>query len=118
MATTGGEDWSRFYELVQLTGEWRGGLFVFYISFYVVAAVNIITGTFVDKAFRIAQPDLDQLVLENENKIQECIEDLGHVWVNVTQKDLHGQISFEAARELIEGPWAHILQARGIEMDD
>merc|ERR1719379_1647593 len=62
MATTGGEDWANYYRLLRITGPWRAWVFVFYIAFFMVAALNIVTGTFVSKASTLATPDTEAIM--------------------------------------------------------
>eukprot|EP00443_Scrippsiella_acuminata_P024954 CAMPEP_0115332880 /NCGR_PEP_ID=MMETSP0270-20121206/87076_1 /TAXON_ID=71861 /ORGANISM="Scrippsiella trochoidea, Strain CCMP3099" /LENGTH=215 /DNA_ID=CAMNT_0002753751 /DNA_START=318 /DNA_END=962 /DNA_ORIENTATION=- len=63
-ATTSGLDWRDAYAVLVEVGSYLPAVFVFYILFFVIAAWNIVTSTFVDKALRFAQPDLEQLTRE------------------------------------------------------
>lgn len=51
-AVTGGEDWSVFYRVVEVTGPLYTWLFIFFIAFSHIAFLNILTATFVNKASR------------------------------------------------------------------
>lgn len=60
-STTSGVDWREVYVLLEKAGGYLPIVYVFYILFFVIAAWNIVTSTFVDKALRLAQPDLETL---------------------------------------------------------
>eukprot|EP00927_Polykrikos_kofoidii_P004244 TRINITY_DN11686_c0_g1_i14.p1 TRINITY_DN11686_c0_g1~~TRINITY_DN11686_c0_g1_i14.p1 ORF type:complete len:631 (+),score=95.74 TRINITY_DN11686_c0_g1_i14:134-1894(+) len=66
-ATTGGEDWRTFYRIVAHAGALASGLFLFYIAFFVLAAMNIVTSTFVEKTLKIVEADADNLLLEKRH---------------------------------------------------
>eukprot|EP00928_Gymnodinium_smaydae_P014117 TRINITY_DN15113_c0_g2_i1.p1 TRINITY_DN15113_c0_g2~~TRINITY_DN15113_c0_g2_i1.p1 ORF type:complete len:671 (+),score=125.43 TRINITY_DN15113_c0_g2_i1:71-2083(+) len=68
MASTGGDDWKRFYDLVSTTGNFYGVLLLFYIAFFHFAVINVLTGIFVDHAQKVAQQDRDVLILEQRRK--------------------------------------------------
>jgi len=67
-ATTGGNDWAAFYKMVEVTGWLYACLFVFYIAFFIFAAMNIVTSIFMDKAMRLAQPDVETLLFEKQKE--------------------------------------------------
>ena len=50
MATSGGNDWSYYYNMLAQTGEMTAALFIFYTAFNFFGTLNILTGLFVDKA--------------------------------------------------------------------
>eukprot|EP00401_Gymnodinium_catenatum_P036134 CAMPEP_0117483510 /NCGR_PEP_ID=MMETSP0784-20121206/13974_1 /TAXON_ID=39447 /ORGANISM="" /LENGTH=759 /DNA_ID=CAMNT_0005278043 /DNA_START=194 /DNA_END=2473 /DNA_ORIENTATION=+ len=56
-AMTGGNDWDLYYTTLVQTGRVNSGGFLFIIFFIQVSFLNILTGIFVEKALKIAQPD-------------------------------------------------------------
>jgi uncharacterized membrane protein len=67
-ATTGGDDWRVFYDVLSLGGPVVSVLFIFYIAFFFLAAWNIVTSTFVQKSLRLAESDTEQLVKEKRER--------------------------------------------------
>jgi hypothetical protein len=61
-ASSGGNDWSEFYEDLLPTG--NAWIFLIFICFSHVALMNILTGLFVEKAMQLAEPDRDAMYLE------------------------------------------------------
>jgi len=85
MATSGGNDWSMYYNMLAETGDVASMLFIFYTAFYFFGTLNILTGLFVDKAMQAAQPDAELAAVEQRfseytyiqafNKILEEFDD-------------------------------------------
>jgi len=67
-AISGGSDWKGFYDIVSRVGSLNAALFVFYIIFFIFAICNIVTSIFIDKAMKLAQPDLEQLLFEKQRE--------------------------------------------------
>jgi len=63
-ASTGGDDWSKFYNALEPTGWVYSFLFVFFIAFTQIAVLNILTAIFVQRAMKLAEPDKESLALE------------------------------------------------------
>merc|ERR1711924_171828 len=73
MATTGGDDWSKYYFALKTTGLIWAWVFNFFIFFFTFALVTVLTGIFVDKAVQSAAPDRDEIVRQkHENLMQEA----------------------------------------------
>jgi len=64
MSISGGRDWGDFNELVAPSGLLASSLFLFYIVLMWLAIANIITSIFVERAMKLAQPDLDAQILQ------------------------------------------------------
>jgi len=57
MASTGGNDWSVYFNVLQpITSKC---VFLFFVSFIQIALLNILTGIFVENALKAAEPDLE-----------------------------------------------------------
>jgi hypothetical protein len=63
-ASTGGDDWSQSYQLIQTTGEVGCAVYLVFIIFMQFALLNIITGIFVESAMSVLQPDPETLAME------------------------------------------------------
>jgi len=64
MATSGGNDWSLYYNLTARVSETTASFFIFYTAFYFFGIFNLLTGMFVDKAMKAGQPDSELLSVE------------------------------------------------------
>jgi len=70
-AMSGGNDWDVYFRLLSVTGIVAPAVFLSFMIFIWVAMANIITSLYVDKAMKLAQPDLQELLF---NKHKEDIE--------------------------------------------
>jgi len=61
---SGGEDWGVYYKMIRPTGSFNSAVYMFYILFVWLSMTNIITSIFVDKAMKLAQPDIDDMLLK------------------------------------------------------
>jgi hypothetical protein len=93
-ATTGGDDWSRFYDMLRTTGITNTGIFVFFVAFSQVALMNILTGLFVEQAMKLAEPDREALFLEKRKAELRSVQELA-VICNDLDVDGNGYISEE-----------------------
>jgi len=59
---SGGSDWGEDYEMLRKSGVINGCIYLFFILFVWLSMTNIITSIFVDKAMKLAQPDLEDLL--------------------------------------------------------
>jgi hypothetical protein len=71
-ASTGGDDWSHAYNLIQITGVVGSAVYLFFIVFMNFALMNIITGIFVESALMVLKPDPETLARETSH--QEHVE--------------------------------------------
>jgi len=117
-ATTSGLDWSEAYAMLEDVGGYLPAVFVFYILFFVIAAWNIVTSTFVDKALRFAQPDLEQLTREQLMKDIVDAEELMNLF-SEADLDRSESISLEEFIRVAEHPkFRSYLHVRGIDIKD
>jgi hypothetical protein len=117
MAVTGGEDWAKYYEVIRSAGEWRAIIFVFYIAFFVITTMNIVTGTFVNKAFNIAKPDHEMLVASKRQSEQEYARTLAHLFHHA-DTDGSGTVSKAELIHLIDNENHAILEYMGLQCAD
>jgi hypothetical protein len=62
-AITGGEDWVRLYRMIEACGIMSQAIFLFFIAFFSIAAWNIITSLFIEKAMQVVQPKTRDLMV-------------------------------------------------------
>merc|ERR1719491_1564555 len=61
MSVTGGNDWSAYQETVKEIGPHYNYLYLFFIAFFTVAFLNVVTGVFAEKAMALAVPTIDEI---------------------------------------------------------
>jgi len=116
--TTGGRDWADLYELIEHMGPSYAALFIFYICFFVIAIWNIVTSAFIEKTLKLAQPDVDTLIM---NKRRHNITYAKEIAALVTAKckDKHTTISEEDFKTLSNDPqFREYLSVRDIDIKD
>eukprot|EP00445_Apocalathium_hangoei_P089851 CAMPEP_0204204836 /NCGR_PEP_ID=MMETSP0361-20130328/69914_1 /ASSEMBLY_ACC=CAM_ASM_000343 /TAXON_ID=268821 /ORGANISM="Scrippsiella Hangoei, Strain SHTV-5" /LENGTH=631 /DNA_ID=CAMNT_0051168005 /DNA_START=34 /DNA_END=1929 /DNA_ORIENTATION=+ len=74
--STGGADWSGYFDSLVLAGSWYGACFILFIGFYHIAVINILTGIFVDNAMKLAVLDRDDRALKMKQDDEEFREEL------------------------------------------
>jgi len=115
MSITGGNDWSYYYLILDGTGGTAGALFVFFTVFYLFGVFNVISGIFVDKALRAAQPDMDLMLVDMRHKEKDFIQGFEHV---LRQFDVNsdGVIQTKEFKQLVESHGGRMyLRMLGIE---
>lgn len=68
MVSTNGDDWINVYNVVVKTGIISSALWIFFVGFFQIALLNILTGLFVEQAMKLAQPDYASRELEQRKK--------------------------------------------------
>jgi len=117
-SVTGGLDWFEIYDIILLSGGPRAAVYVFYILFFVVAIWNIITSVFVEKVLKLAQPDMDTLMLEQRRKDEADAKELRELFRKL-DVDCSGTISRKEFERCIKnGEVENFLVGRGIDIKD
>jgi len=118
MATTGGEDWRRFYDLLQRTGDLNALLLIFYVAFFNFAVYNVLTGIFVDHTQKVAQKDRDTLILDQRRKERNDAEQLRRLCLEM-DADRSGTITWmELSEQLEDEAVATFLASIGLDIQD
>jgi voltage-gated sodium channel len=76
MSTTGGNDWSRYYEVLVPVGTFTSFTYLFFVAFSQIALMNILTGIFVENAMSLAVPDRQAMFSEETKKYMNQLEEL------------------------------------------
>merc|ERR1719265_2833058 len=71
-AVTGGNDWEQFYAVIVEIGWVYAVLWMFFISFSLVAFFNVIGGVFCEKAMALAVPTMREQI---QNRIEQDVRD-------------------------------------------
>lgn len=67
-STTSGIDWRDCYLPLEQSSGLLSAVFLLFVSLFTISVWNIVTSTFVEKALKLAQPDLESLVMEHHLK--------------------------------------------------
>jgi len=117
-STTGGVDWKDVYTMLKPVGWAAQSAFIFYIAFFVVVAWNVITSTFMEKAARLAQPDVDSLMLDKHHQDVMDARHLSEVFSHL-DSDHSGNISAAEFLAMTQDPtFLEFMQVRGIDIKD
>lgn len=61
---TGGADWEAFYDILEQAGTFYAVTYLFFTCFFHISVFNVLTGMFVERVMKLAEPDHDQNVME------------------------------------------------------
>jgi len=116
--TTGGNDWNETFEVIEPIGNMYAAFFMFYVLFSILAAFNIVTSIFVDKAMKLAQPDLDTLLLEKRREDMKNARNLRHLCYEADM-NASGTISFTEFNSIMDNPKLRAeIELNGLDIKD
>lgn len=118
-AITSGVDWHVPYEVLLISGSILPAALVFYVAFVFISVWNIVTSTFVEKALKLAQPDIDLLVVEQQLRDFEDTQMLAQLFADMLQTDEEGEhkVGLKEFQNLLETyQFRSYLQTRGIDI--
>jgi len=115
---TQGDDWGRYYAMAEKTGTFTCIFLIFYIMFTWMSVTNIITGIFVDKAMKLARPDVDQLLYEKHQKDLKDAEEMKNVF-ELLDLNRDGKIHFDEFKRCMKNEKliSH-CELKGIDIKD
>merc|ERR1712039_876324 len=67
MAISNGVDWLALYESLDMLGNWYLLGYLAYILFMVFAVINIVSGMFIERAFKVVKQDRDFWIFEEKS---------------------------------------------------
>merc|ERR1712048_1020934 len=92
--------------------------FIFYILFFFVAFINILTSIFLEKTMQLAQPDLQDLMLAKRKRDIVIAKDLKAL-VNELDADTNGRLTQEEFNILMEkAEMLHFFEHHGLDVKD
>lgn len=118
-ATTAGIDWSEAFVVLRVAGVFPSICFLTYVIIFTISVWNIVTSTFVEKAMKLAQPDLESMIHEKNIKDAKDAGDLARLFLPFTSKNDEGDdvISFEQIRAAADQPrFRQDLTVRGVDI--
>lgn len=117
-ATSGGDDWATFYDLLVPTGRVAPFVFMVYIIFFFIAAWNIVSSLFMEKVMSLAQPDLDQQLLEKRREDVADVKVLKAL-LETIDREQEGFLSVDEFQGAMGKPrFRHFFEMRGIDVKD
>eukprot|EP00747_Dinoflagellata_sp_TGD_P193994 gnl/TRDRNA2_/TRDRNA2_60900_c0_seq1.p1 gnl/TRDRNA2_/TRDRNA2_60900_c0~~gnl/TRDRNA2_/TRDRNA2_60900_c0_seq1.p1 ORF type:complete len:643 (+),score=124.77 gnl/TRDRNA2_/TRDRNA2_60900_c0_seq1:56-1984(+) len=115
---TGGPGWEESYDILVLTGPLYSLGLVFFVGFFQFAVFNILTGLFVEHAMKCAQPDKDELILEQRKSELEDKDAMEELCCEL-DADGSGSITLEEFDRHIRTPKGrHFLKFQGLDVED
>lgn len=103
MAVTGGDDWSKYYDMMSCTGPIYGYAFLVYTFIVPLALFNILTGLLVDQAMSTRRPDRADRILAQRRMYQEGRGQFLEVF-HAMDEDGSGRISREEFMHCMNNP--------------
>jgi len=118
MATSGGNDWSMYFDLLNSASPVTAWLFVSAVGFTQIALLNIITGVFVDTAMKFAQPDRQTLARERRYRDFADAAELRRT-VAKLDEDATGTVTWEEFKRVAaDHKFASQLRVMGLEINE
>merc|ERR1719436_2177799 len=102
-STTGGIDWAVIFNMTYKSGAFKAVIFTFYVAFFVIAIWNIVTSKFIERALRLAQPEVDSIMLESRRQELRDSAELSKMLYSI-DSDGSGTISRPEFLEFFEIP--------------
>jgi len=118
MSTTGGRDWGEFYGQVSEAGPVATLFYTSYLIFFFIAAWNIITSLFIEKAMTLAQPDLETQMLKKHKEDMQHASDIVKI-LEETDNEKSGTISLCRFKQYMQIPrFRTFFEFRDLEIKD
>jgi len=91
---SGGQDWGDSYKIISPAGSMAKFLYIAYIVIMWLSVTNIISSMFIEKALKIARPDMEEKMLEACEDDLEAIKELKGIF-QMIDTDKSGKLSFK-----------------------
>lgn len=96
----GGGDWSEYFDVVVTAGRIYGALFLVYMTFMLLAVLNIVTGIFVETALSVAHADVDVVIQEEMDCEEGALNGLRFLLQDI-DPERKGQITLEQIQDAV-----------------
>lgn len=115
MAVTSGNDWTVFHNVAKQLGPTYDSLFVFYVLFYCVAFINVMTSVFCEKAMRLAKPETSELIARRQEQEVQDAQEMILLLGRVMEDNGSRQITRESFDDFIGHPEVELyFKCRGL----
>jgi len=91
---SGGQDWGGSYKIISPVGSMAKFLYIAYFVIMWLSVTNIISSMFIEKALKIARPDMEEKMLDACQDDLEAIKELKGIF-HMMDTDKSGMISFK-----------------------
>jgi hypothetical protein len=119
LACTGGQDWGVYYTTVLSTGWANGLVFIWFIAFFFFAVFNVVTSIFVERVMQLAQPDIEDRLLEMQAANSKFAEDFYILCRCIVHEDVDGRIDYKQFRALLKNSHVRdMLAVRGVDIHE
>ncbi|CAE7342719.1 Scn8a, partial [Symbiodinium pilosum] len=116
MASTGGKDWEEVYQLVAPLGADCAIAFTFYLLFFTLGVMNIITGVFVENASVLFKPDDQEALAEYMKQVQDDIQEVTAI-MHTIDTDGSGSLSVDEFLTAMQNDRVeHALRQIGVDI--
>jgi len=117
-ATCGGTGWGTYFEALRRAGGVNHWMFLLAVAFTQIAVFNIMTGVFVENAFKNAQPDRQAMALEQRRQQQRESDEL-YSLLKTVDADGTNTVSLDEFLQLVDDPRLHsILEVMQLDIKD
>lgn len=103
MGISNGIDWHELYEVLNECHPLLGLGYVFFAIFMIFAVLNIISGMFIERAFKAVKDDRDFWILEEANHQQKYVDRVKGLFYEM-DKDTSGSVSWEEFKHAVTNP--------------
>merc|ERR1739847_246010 len=118
MSVRGGDDWGKFYRIIQNAGPFYSGVFLFFTFFFIFALFNMLTGIFVEKTATASTPDRAELALNERRTARRNASEFKHV-CKILDKENKGVVTWREFRKYIhDETMAAYMASIGLEIHD
>jgi len=117
-AMSGGNDWDVYFRLLEVTGTIAPAAFLIFMLFIWLSMANIITSLYVDKAMKLAQPDLQEMLFaKNKEDLSSAIE-LKQLFSHLDE-DNSGALTLDEFKNCIyDSKLRNLFEMRGLNFKD
>jgi len=117
-ATCGGTGWATYFEALRRMGGLNHWMFLLAVAFTQIAVFNIMTGVFVENAFKNAQPDRQAMALEQRRRHAKEADEL-YTLLKTVDVDGTNTVSLDEFLQMSDDPRLHgILEVMGLDIKD
>eukprot|EP00931_Biecheleriopsis_adriatica_P067714 TRINITY_DN41797_c0_g1_i1.p1 TRINITY_DN41797_c0_g1~~TRINITY_DN41797_c0_g1_i1.p1 ORF type:complete len:590 (+),score=102.04 TRINITY_DN41797_c0_g1_i1:64-1833(+) len=99
-----GSDWTVGYNSVGKVGAGVSFMYLFFVAFVNISFMNIVTGLFIEKALKLAQPDLEAEALMELQEENEWAHEMLRIAQGSVDKDFDGNLTKDELAQLLRHP--------------
>lgn len=99
----GGGDWLEAWHSIEQISSSAQMVFIFYVAFFHIAVLNIVTGMFVQSAMKLSQPDMDEQALDKLREHVSHLEELRSIAETIDENN-DGDLSPHELMKFVRNP--------------